>query len=147
MTDSEQATVAILNHLHAAEMDSVLPRLLELNVRVSFNSAPVLELVKKIAEAAREHREWLVDAIMDHRGTVWPVSLDLHTGSLHYVSLDSILPLLNTTISKLVAAYAQAAQDRSLTVQANDIVNRIQRRYAEFLQQLHSAQSRLTAIS
>ena len=146
MTESQQETIVVFNQLHVAEMNTLLPRLLEMNLSVSWAAAPLFEVAKKLAEAAREHREWLVEAIQDQRGAVWPVTLDPRTANLHYLSLDAITPMVIRNLDQLVRNYQQVASNKSLTPDSAELISRIGRRYDTYLRQLQDLCSAMSVI-
>ncbi len=136
MTDEQQNTAEILNLLHEAEMSSLLARLPELNLSVSWSSAEQFEVVKRLVADAREHRQWLIDAIEAAGSGVWPVTLDPRTANLHYLSLESIMPRLILDLRRLGQAYSDAMKQKPLTSEGAELIARIGPRYQTYLQQL-----------
>lgn len=130
-------TIEILNQLYAIERGSIAARIPELSLFAGGRQYDQLQLLQQIAADSAEHRNWLIAAIDACDGDLRPASLDPRTASLHYVSVDAILPRAAAGLQRLVAAYSEASRI-PLTPAAAELVERILQRYEARLRQLQS---------
>ena len=81
-----------LDDLCHAEQRSMLPRLQESTVFVSWASADEAEAVREMVEQEQEHIAWLVEMISALGESPTPCTADVRTTSIHYLQLDAIMP-------------------------------------------------------
>jgi len=143
MNEQQTRTLEVLNRLYAAERRSLLPRLAETGAFVSWASAGDAALVRTMVAQEQEHFAWLAEAADRCGGALYPVSLDVHTGHLHYLDVKALLPLVVRSIEDLVAAYQQAGK-QSIAIEAADVLFRILARHTEHLEQLRKLHERAT---
>lgn len=136
MNEKSQATVVVLNRLYEAEMQTVLPRLMDLSLAVSRRQPVEGTLLRRVATFSQEHREWLVQEIERNRGSVWPVTMDIHSAASHYVSASAIRPQVQQNLAVLIQAYAGASSEKGLEPTSRDLVRRIGRRYEGLLEEI-----------
>jgi hypothetical protein len=136
MNEKSQATVDVLNRLYGAETHTMLPRLMNLSLVVSRRCPLEGTLFARIAQLSQEHREWLITEIERHRGSVTPVTLDIHSASSHYVSSSAIRPQVQRNLAELIQAYSGASSEKNLEPSARDLVRRIGRRYEGLLDEI-----------
>jgi hypothetical protein len=143
MTEQQTRTLEVLNRLFAAERRSLLPRLAETGAFVTWASAADMILVQQMVAQEEEHLGWLAEAAEQCCGALYPASLDVHTGHLHYLDLHAMMPLVMRSIEELVRLYKQAGE-QPLTLEAADAIYRILARHTQHLDQLRQLQDRTT---
>ena len=141
MNEQQSRTLEVLNQLYAAERRSLLPRLAETGAFVSWASAGDMALVRTMVAQEQEHFAWLNEAADRCGGSLYPASLDVHTGHLHYLDVPALLPLVVRSVEDLVRAYKKAGK-QPLALEAADVLFRILARHTEHLEQLRQLHSR-----
>ncbi len=129
MTDEQRHSADVLNRLFVAEAGCLARRLPELRVDLAHASADQVMLVERLACMGQEHLEWLATAIEDSGGVVAPAPINTHTSSLHYLSVEALLPRVEKSLDMLVAEYADAARQKPLTLAAAELIDRIRARH------------------
>ncbi len=147
MNEQRTSIVDILNRLYAAEMHTLLPRLGDLSISASRRNPRQAVVLRQLAQESKEHREWLIEAIESNRGSVLPVSMDIQSAALHYVSASAVLPQLERNLEQLLAEYAEASRHRWLDSATLDIFSRISRRYEASLDQVRQSAGQLQQSS
>lgn len=136
--------IDVLNDLLAAESANLLPRLAESSAFVSWASADDVEGVNRMAAEEREHVEWLVEQILDLRGSPGPRIGSIDAASLHYVELHRLLPRVEHGEAALLRRYEAAAGLLAAAPPAAALVARIAARHRDHLQQLRRIASQST---
>ncbi len=137
----------ILDRLSHAEQRSMLPRLRESAVFVSWASADEAEAVAGMIEQEREHASWLVEMMLGLGESPTPCTADVHTTSMHYVELNYMMPRIIQSKGTLIAFYEQNAAALSASVEASALVARITERHKSHLAQLNEMTGSLEPAS
>ena len=127
-----------LDNLSHAEQRSMLPRLQESTVFVSWASADEAEAVREMVAQEQEHIAWLVGMISDLGESPTPCTADVRTTSIHYLQLDAIMPRVTQNKKNLVARYEQAAAAVSSDEAASALVGRITERHQAHVARLET---------
>lgn len=133
----------ILNELLNAEARSLVPRLREYTLFVSWASADELRLVDRIVAEQREHQAWLFDAIVKLGGEPTPVRADMRSTLLHFLDLHHVLPRVLADKRRLAALFADAASGTGGNPVASQVIAKIADRHRVHLQQLEKFASRV----
>ncbi len=137
----------ILDRLSHAEQRSMLPRLRESVVFVSWASADDAGAVAGMIEEEREHVAWLVEMILDLGESPTPCTADVQTTSMHYVELNYMMPRVIQSKRNLIAFYEQNAAALSTSAEASALVARITERHQSHLAKLHQMTGSLESVS
>ncbi len=119
------AVIEVLNELLAAESASLLPRLRESRVFVSWASADEVDDVQRILDEDQEHQGWIVEAINRAGGYPLPVRADINTTNLHYIELGFLLPRVLADRRKLLSYYESASGQVASHEASSEVVSRI----------------------
>jgi uncharacterized protein YciI len=144
MNEQQSRTLEVINRLYAAERRSMLPRLAETGAFVSWASTGDQAAVQKMTAQEEEHLAWLAEAAEQCGGSLHPAGPDARTGHLHYLDLNTMLPLVVRSIEELVRVYKEAGE-LPLTLDAADALFRILSRHTQHLEQLRQLHERATA--
>ena len=136
-----------LDDLCHAEQRSLLPRLQESTVFVSWASADEAEAVREMVAQEQEHIAWLVGMISDLGESPTPCTADVRTTSIHYVGLDYLMPLVIASKSKLIEFYEQGGAAVSANSEASALVAKIAERHKSHLERLEAMSGALEAAS
>lgn len=145
---SNEAAIDLLNDLLQHEARSLLPRLRESTVFVSWAAAGEHLIVERMIDEANEHRGWLVEAITRLGGDPLPGLADIKSASIHFLELDFVLPRVVESHRSLLAAYEAAASEASSHSVASEVVLRTierHRKHGKQLEQLASHAKSATA--
>ena len=138
---SNEAAIDLLNDLLQLEEGSLLPRLRESSVFVSWASAGELQAVQRMIDEENEHRGQLVESIIRLGGDPLPVSADIRSAGIHFLRLDFILPRVLESHRRLLSAYEAAASQTCSNPVAAEVVSSItecHRKHNDQLEQLAS---------
>ncbi len=136
-----------LDRLSHAEQRSMLPRLRESVVFVSWASADEANAVAGMIEEEQEHVAWLVEMMLSLGETPTPCTADMHTTSIHYVELNYMMPRVIQSKRNLIGFYAQNAAVLSASAEAPALVARITERHKAHLAQLNQMTGSLESAS
>ncbi len=136
-----------LDRLCHAEQRSMLPRLRESVVFVSWASADDADAVAGMIEQEQEHVAWLVEMILGLGETPTPCTADVHTTSMHYVELNYMMPRVVQSKRNSIAFYEQNAAAVSTSTEASALVARIAERHKSHLAQLTEMTGSLESAS
>ncbi|MCH8854283.1 MAG: hypothetical protein IID41_16770 [Planctomycetes bacterium] len=136
-----------LDRLCHAEQRSMLPRLRESVVFVSWASAEDADAVAGMIEQEQEHVAWLVEMILGLGETPTPCTADVHTTSMHYVELNYMMPRVIQSKRNSIGFYEQNAADVSSSAEASTLVGRITERHKSHLAQLNEMTGSLESAS
>ena len=125
----------------------MLPRLRESAVFVSSASAEDADAVAGMIEQEREHVAWLVEMMLDLGESPTPCTADVHTTSMHYVELSSVMPRVIQSKRNLIAFYEQHTAALSTSAEASALVARISERHKSHLKQLNAMTGSLESAS
>jgi len=123
-----------LNDLLSYESTSLLPRLAESTIFVSWASAGDAECVSTIIVEEIEHQAWLVEAISDLGGDPASPSPDIRSAEVHFLDLGYILPRVLADRKRLLSAYESAAARIGANAHAADIIAKITQRHRRHLE-------------
>ncbi len=98
-------------------------------------------------EQEREHVAWLVEMMLDLGESPTPCTADVHTTSMHYVELSSVMPRVVQSKRNLIAFYEQYAAALSASAEASALVARISERHKSHLDQLNEMTGALEPTS
>ena len=140
-----QTIIEILNELLERESRSILPRLGDNGVFVSWASAEERQIVAGMIAEQQEHRAWLVEAIHDLGGAPQPVSGDIHAAGLHYLDLSYILPTVLDDARSALSLYEAAATRIGDNALAAEVVGRIIARHRRHVETLDKLSTRAAA--
>lgn len=135
--------IDILNDLLAEETRSLLPRLHESTVFVSWPSADEQSAVARMIAEQREHPAWLVAAMMELGGSPGPVLPDIRSANFHFVELSSVLRRILAEERRLLRVYESAAATVGDNERAGQVIARVAERRGRHIEAL----ARLTARS
>ena len=138
---SNEAAIDLLNDLLQHEERSLLPRLRESRVFVSWAYAGELQAVQRMIDEENEHRRQLVEAITRLGGDPLPVSADIKSAGIHFLRLDFVLPRVVESHRSLRVAYETAASRTPSNPVVSEVVSSIiecHRKHGEQLEQLAS---------
>lgn len=133
---SNETVIDVLNELLAAESLSLLPRLRESTVFVSWASADDQQIVDRMIDGGREHQAWLIGVIRDLGGEPLPVRPDIHSGDIHFLELHYLLPRTLETERRLLTTYESAVHQASEVTPAASVIARIMERRRKYVEQL-----------
>lgn len=136
MSDIDEHSIEVLNHLYAAERRSLLPRLAEVRAFVSLAHAGEIEQVRRMIDEEARHVQRLLEAAEACGGSLGPASADVHTAHLHYLDLSMLMPLVLASLESLVQTCAQALGDPSLAPKVAETVARIGNQHQVHVEQL-----------
>ena len=142
-----EAAIDLLNDLLQQEERSLLPRLRESTVFVSWASAGEHVVVERMIDEANEHRGWLVAAIIRLGGEPLPGLADIRSASIHFLELDFVLPQVVESHRGLLSVYEAAASEASLNPVTSEVVSRIIERHRKHGEQLDELASRAKSPS
>jgi len=134
--------IDLLNDLLQQEARSLLPRMRESTVFVSWASADEQRVLTKMIEEENEHRRWLVEAINRLGGAPLPVGADITSTRIHYLELDYVFPRVVENQWALLKAYESAAADASASPIVSDVITRLIDRRRKHCDQLARLASR-----
>ncbi|NOT00058.1 MAG: hypothetical protein HOP29_05480 [Phycisphaerales bacterium] len=140
--------IDVLNDLLAEETRSLLPRLHESIVFVSWPSADEQSAVARMIAEQREHPAWLVAAMNDLGGNPVPALPDIRSTNFHFVELSSVLPRILAEERRLLRAYESAGATIGDNVRAAQVIARVaerRRRHIDALARLTARTSPQTA--
>ena len=137
----------ILDRLCHAEQRSMLPRLRESVVFVSWASAGEADVVAGMIEQEQEHVAWLVEMMSGLGESPTPCTADVHTTSIHYVELNYLMPRVIQSKRNSIAFYEQNAAAVSTSAEASALVARITERHKSHLAQLNEMTGSLESAS
>ncbi len=135
--------IDILNDLLAYEKQSIVPRVRESTVFVSWASAEDKRTMDRLIQEQQEHEAWLVQAIIDLGGDPLPAWADIRTADMHFVEVHSLLPRLLNDAHRIVAAYEAAAAIVGTNPIASETVSRILERTRKHVDQLSALTRRV----
>ncbi len=127
-----------LDALVHAERRSLLPRLHESTVFVSWASAAEADAVRIMVAEEREHVNWLVDLINELGESPTPCTFDIHSATFHYMGLSYVLPMVLSNKKQLLQTYEHRAAGAAADARAAALVSRIQARHQAHLRTLES---------
>jgi hypothetical protein len=136
MTETENKSVTLLNHLYAAEARSLFIRLAETSPFTDDAHLATLTHVQTIIADQSEHLAWLDQTIQTCGGALHPVAPDASTGWMHYLKVDALLARLIEDKVKLTQLYADARQQNQLNPPVAELITRIHHRHEHHLQLL-----------
>ena len=136
-----------LDRLSHAEQRSMLPRLRESVVFVSWASADEADAVAGMIEQEREHVAWLVDMIVSLGESPTPCTADVHTTSIHYVELSCVMPRVIQSKRNSIAFYERNGAAVSTNTEASALVARITERHKSHLAHLNDMTGSLESAS
>jgi rubrerythrin len=145
---ADETVIEILNELLQHESRSLLPRLKESTVFVTWASAGEYCDVSAMIDDEMEHRAWLAEAISDLGGDPLPGLADIRTTNVHYLGLGYMLPQVLVERRRSLAFYESAAEQLSANERAAAVVARIvarKRRHVERLSELTEKMHQQTA--
>ena len=131
-----ETIVQTLNELLAHESQSMLPRLGESTVFVSWASADEQQIVGRMIEEARENGARLVDAIRELGGEPLPVLADIQSTALHFLDLSHVLPAILNDCKRLLNLYESAAGQLGSSPLAGSVITEIIERHRKHVDQL-----------
>lgn len=142
--DQQAHTLDVLNRLRTAERRSLLPRLVEMDIFVQGALGHEMDQVRRMVVEQARHEAWLIEAAETCDGALFPAAADVHTASLHFLDLNSLLPRVLSSTDAIVQLYGQALADAAnLMPAAIEAITRIHNRHQVHLQQLREIQARL----
>lgn len=144
---SNEAAIDLLNDLLQHEERSLLPRLRESMVFVSWACAGELQAVERMIDEENEHRRWLVEAITRLGGDPLPGLADIRSASIHFLELDFVLPRVVESHRSLLAAYEAAGSQTSSNPVVSEVVSGIIERHRKHGDQLAQLASRAKSPS
>lgn len=136
---ADETVIEILNELLQHESRSLLPRLKESIVFVTWASAGEHRDVGAMIDEEMEHRAWLAEAIGDLGGDPLPGSADIRSSNVHYLELSYVLPQVLVERRRSLTFYESAAEQLSSNERAAAVVAKIvarKRRHVERLSEL-----------
>ena len=136
-----------LDRLSHAEQRSMLPRLRESVVFVSWASADDADAVAGMIQQEQEHIAWLVEMMLGLGESPTPCTADVHTTSMHYVELNYMMPRVIQSKRNSIAFYEQNAAAVSTKAEASALVARITERHKSHLAQLNEMTGSLESAS
>ncbi len=142
---NNEPVIDVLNELLAAESASLLPRLGESEIFISWASADDVDDVQCMLAEDREHQSWLVDAILNAGGEPLPALADINSTNLHFLELGFVLPRVFEDRRTLSGYYESASSVVASHPAASEIVGRIAGRIRKHVEKLEKLTSRLTA--
>jgi len=102
---TEEAVVAVLNALLAAEQQAIAPRLFESVVFVSDASIAEVRLAERLVAQSRSNQAALAGRILDLGGEPGPRCGNSASGDLHYLEVHSVLPRVIADYHRLMDKY------------------------------------------
>jgi hypothetical protein len=138
---SDQRDIDSLNRLLRAESGSLIHRLAEASPHVSWPAAGDHLIVQEMRSEILDHQQSLATMILDLRGAPSPPGYPIQTGSVHYLELSFLMPLVIDNMRRLISLY-ETAGVRSHDAAA--LVNRILGDHRRHLSQLERIHSNLT---
>lgn len=105
-----QALADELNLLLYTEARSLLRHLEEAKPYVTPKTYGVWRQVEVMIHQSQQHAERLSDLLESIRTTPKPVAYKAEVGALHYLTLDSLLPLIIDEKQRQIAAYQRAIE-------------------------------------
>ncbi len=123
----------ILDRLAHAEQRSLIPRLHEATVKVSWSSADQADALGGMVAEECEHVAWLTELIVEFGESPTPWTADLRTTSWHFVELDYLIPRVIEDKRNLIRFYEDTAPQLSPSPEAALLVGRIIERHRSHL--------------
>lgn len=140
---NNEIVIEVLNELLAAESASLLPRLGQSEIFVSWATADDLDDVQRILAEDQEHQSWLVEAINNAGGDPLPVLADINTTNLHFLELGFVLPKALEDRRRLLRFYESAASQVASNPAASETVGKIADRVRKQVEKLEKLTARL----
>ena len=128
----------ILNRLLHAEELSLLPRMAESTVFVSWASNDENLRMQRIMAEEREQVGWLVDLINDLGESPTPPTPNAWDTSMHFVDLPSLLPGVIHDLEERAKLCSATAAQVAHHADAAEVVSRISSRHQGHLQELRA---------
>lgn len=128
-----QQTIDVLNELLALEQHSLAPRLLESTAFADSASSSDLANVHRIAQASRDHGEWLANMIISLGGVPGFASGDLSTADIHYLDVRCSMPRFIADRESMIRKYELAATRIGDEPRVSDLIQRILQRHRQEL--------------
>ncbi len=132
-----------LDQLCHAERRSLLPRLQESTVFVSWPSAEQADAVQEMIQEEQEHIAWLIEMINDLGESSTPCTADVRTTSIHYVELDYLMPRVIQSKRDVIEFYEQNAAAVWSSPAASELISRIIARHKAQLAKLEAVSGEL----
>ena len=136
-----------LDDLCHAEQRSMLPRLAESTVFVSWASNDEADALREMIQQEREHVAWLVGMIDDLGESPTPCTADPRTTSMHYVELDYLIPGVIQSKENLIRTYEHQAPDLAPDPAAANLLSKIIERHQAHLSKLKALSGQLESTS
>lgn len=133
---NNQSAIEILNELLMHESQSLLSRLGESTVFVSWACADEQQIVSSMIQEETQHRAWLVEAIRDLGGDPLPVRADIQSTNVHYLDLSFVLPRALKDRNRLLASYESAAAQIGSNPRAGSVIAKIAERHRKHIREL-----------
>lgn len=140
MTEQQdQQILTVLHELLRAERQSLLHRVSEAELFVPPGGARLGRLIDDLAAQQRANLGELTELVVALSGSDPPQARDPSTGSLHYLGLDYVVPLLLQDVAALAAAYRRAVERLPQAWRPRGRIARMQRRWQDALPALQQA--------
>jgi len=122
---TEEAVVAVLNALLAAEQQAIAPRLFESTVFVAGASIAEVRLAERLVAQSRSNQAALADRILELGGEPGPRRGNPTSGDLHYLEVHSVLPRVIADYRRLLEKYRLAGPHVSGDPESATLVSRL----------------------
>ncbi len=126
--------IETLNELLGYESNSLLPRLADSTIFVSWATADEAEHISNIIDEDIEHQAWLVEAIRDLGGEPASASPDVRSAELHFLDLGYVLPRVLADRERLLRAYESAAARIGSNAHAAAVIAKITQRHRRHIE-------------
>ncbi len=134
-----------LNILYQAEYASLIPRLAESTVFVSWASADEAAVLEDILCEENEHSAWLVEELARVGESPVPPPPDAGTTNLHFLQLDFVMPQVINDLKGRLALYSRVSPQLSQYPEASLAARKIAARHQAHLEALQKMAEGLAA--
>lgn len=133
-----QQVARMLDDCLRAEQHSLLPRLAQCAVFLSWASADEHYAARQMVSEEQEHMAWLVNMINELGETPTPAHANIRTTSLHFVELQYVMPQIVQDKQQLVRSYETASGRLAGNTDATQLLNKIVTRHRMHLETLQA---------
>ena len=142
---NSRSLARILDELAHAEQRSILPRLQESTVFISWASTDEADAVKKMVAEQREHLAWLIELTNSLGESPTPCALDMGSTNIHYLELNYLMPRVIQDKHNLIQLYERSMPSVAGYAEAEALVARILERHRAQLATLEQLGQQLEA--
>jgi hypothetical protein len=142
---SHTVLASTLQRLCHAEQTSLISRLAESVVFVSWASADDADLLRRMVAEEHEHVVWMVELLDTIGESLTPFRPDAQSTSLHFLELHFLMPQVLAIKEQMIAEYSRSAGGVSYHPEAGDLIRRITARHDSHLSLLKQMSTSVSA--